>query len=339
MRVRGTSFLVTGGSGFVGAALVRRLVALGGRVRVLDNNSRGNLRRLREVLGEIEFIEGDIRDAQTVCDALAGIDCVWHLAYINGTRFFYEFPERVLDVAVKGMVNVLDGARAHGVRECFLASSSEVYHEPRVVPTDESAPLCVPDALNPRYSYSGGKLISELLALHAGDLFERVVVFRPHNVYGIDMGAEHVIPEFVTRLVIESEVHGIRPLPFAVQGTGEEIRSFVHVDDLCDGLALLYEHAPTHSIYHVGNDEAVPIATLARKIAALLNIEITIDPGAPAPGGPLVRCPDITKLRGLGYRPKISLDSGLPAVVDWYRELASLAPQPSSHAKVFIYGT
>ena len=103
--------------------------------------------------------------------------------------------------ACKGMINVIDACRAHGVGRLMLASSSEVYQTPPQVPTDESAPLVVPDPLNPRYSYGGGKIISELMAINYGrKFFERVLIFRPHNVYGPDMGCEHVIPQFALRL-------------------------------------------------------------------------------------------------------------------------------------------
>jgi nucleoside-diphosphate-sugar epimerase len=92
--------------------------------------------------------------------ACQDIEVVCHLAFINGTEFFYSKPDLVLDVAVKGMVNVLDGALRHRVPELMIMSSSEVYHEPDRVPTDESVPLTIPDCLNPRYSYAAGKLIS-----------------------------------------------------------------------------------------------------------------------------------------------------------------------------------
>ncbi|HEX4070217.1 MAG TPA: SDR family NAD(P)-dependent oxidoreductase, partial [Planctomycetaceae bacterium] len=91
-------YLVTGGSGFIGAALVRRLVARGERVRVLDNLSRGNQRRLGDVVDDVEFIEADIRDAAAVSGAAKGIDCVMHAAFVNGTQFFYTMPQLVLDV-------------------------------------------------------------------------------------------------------------------------------------------------------------------------------------------------------------------------------------------------
>src|SRR5215218_821288 len=137
----------------------------------------------------------------TIHAAVRGIDEVHHLAFVNGTEFFYSAPELVLDVGVKGMINVIDACRAAGVGRLVLASSSEVYQTPPRVPTDETVPLVVPDPANPRYSYGGGKIISELMAINYGRRhFDRVLIFRPHNVYGPDMGFEHVIPQFVLRL-------------------------------------------------------------------------------------------------------------------------------------------
>ena len=101
-------YLVTGGSGFIGSALVKKLLNEGHSVRVFDNNSRGNLRRLESVIDQIEFVEGDIRDLAQVEDACKDIDSVCHLAFVNGTKFFYELPELVLEVGVKGMMNILD---------------------------------------------------------------------------------------------------------------------------------------------------------------------------------------------------------------------------------------
>src|SRR5947209_6746922 len=103
----GRSYLVTGGTGFLGNALVRRLVEAGHRVRVFDNNSRGRADRLSGLDGRFEYVEGDIRNVDAVRAAVRGVDSVCHLAFINGTEFFYSRPDLVLDVAVKGMTNVL----------------------------------------------------------------------------------------------------------------------------------------------------------------------------------------------------------------------------------------
>jgi len=182
-------YLITGGTGFIGSALVKRLVEEGNSVRVLDNDIRGAAERLNDINSEIELIKGDIRDAKAVQEACKGVNSVIHLAYINGTEYFYKMPELVLEVGVKGMMNVIDGCIKENVKEIVLASSSEVYQSPPKIPTDETAPLSIPDPLNPRYSYGAGKIISELLTLNYGRKhFDRVVIFRPHNVYGPDIG-------------------------------------------------------------------------------------------------------------------------------------------------------
>lgn len=313
-------YLVTGGSGFIGSALVRRLVGDGHRVRVFDNNSRGSLSKLGDIVNKVDFVQGDIRDAAAVAKAVAGVDCVCHLAYVNGTKYFYSVPHVVLDVAVKGMVNVLDACIAHKVREFVLASSSEVYQTAEKIPTDESARLVVPDPLNPRYTYGSGKIICEMMAIHYGKkFFDRVLIFRPHNVFGADMGWEHVVPEFITRLW-EMSKKSPGALRFPIQGSGKETRSFVYIDDFTDGLACMIEKGEHLGIYHIGTEEEISISQLALWIAECMGLQIELAPGKLTEGSTMRRCPDIAKLRGLGYAPKFLIRQALPAVVKWYTE-------------------
>ena len=323
----GRRYLVTGGTGFLGSALVRRLVTDGHAVRVLDDNSRGSARRLADIAEKIELVEGDVRDPLIVRAAARGVDAVLHLAAVNGTEFFYSKPELVLDVGVRGMLAVIDACRANGVRDLVVASSSEVYQTPPQVPTDETAPLSIPDALNPRYSYAGSKIISELLAINHGRRgFDRVTVFRPHNVYGPDMGWEHVIPQFCLRAFEQIERHPVGPLPFPIQGDGTQTRAFVHIDDMIDGLVAVIEKGRHLEIYHVGNPEELTIADVAREIVRACDREAKIEPSALPQGSTLRRCPDIRKLRSLGYAPKIRFSRGVGPVVDWYRRNRSLRP-------------
>ena len=173
-------FLVTGGTGFLGASLVKKLLQEGHEVHVLDNESRGRRNRLAEVEGQFEMTTGDIREPRFVEQAAKGCDSVVHMAFINGTEFFYSKPELVLEVGVKGMINVLDTCKVNSIKDLILISSSEVYQEPPTIPTPENVPLIIPDVHNPRYSYGGGKIISELLALNYGRKdFERVLIIRP----------------------------------------------------------------------------------------------------------------------------------------------------------------
>jgi nucleoside-diphosphate-sugar epimerase len=323
-----SSILVTGGSGFIGAALVKALVRDGHSVRVLDDNSRGALRRLKEVADDIEFTPGDIRDPAAVTRAVRGMDEVHHLAFVNGTEFFYSAPELVLDVGVKGMINVIDACRSEGVRSLILASSSEVYQTPPRIPTDESAPLIVPDPRNPRYSYGGGKIISELMAINYGrKFFDRVLIFRPHNIYGPDMGWEHVIPQFSLRMKATAAEHPSGKLPFRLQSDGSQTRSFCHIDDLVRGVMVMRAKGEHLGIYHVGTREEITIAELAERVAAYAGREIELIVGPAPEGGTDRRCPDIAKLGKLGYSPQVPLEIGLPSTVDWYWAQEELRPR------------
>jgi len=328
MSFKGKSYLVTGGTGFIGAGLVKALVAAGAKVRSLDNNSRGSKEKLGEAARGVELVEGDIRDASTVARAAKGMDAICHLAYVNGTEFFYTKPELILEVAVKGMMNVIDACLANHVPELVLASSSEVYQTPPKVPTDESAPLVVPDVLNPRYSYGGGKIICELLAINYGRTrIGRVVIFRPHNVYGPNMGWEHVIPQFAVRM---RELHHAQPqgvLEFPLQGTGKETRSFIYIDDMVKGVLTAMERGEHMGVYHIGSGEETTIERLAHEIARCFGREIKIVPGPLQPGSTLRRCPNITKLRELGFEPRSSLTQGLNETVRWYDSNFHLKPK------------
>lgn len=320
-------YLITGGSGFLGRALVQRLAQEGHRVRVLDDESRGDATQLAGAAGEIEPVRGDVRDAEAVSRAVSGVDCVCHLAFVNGTEFFYTKPDLVLDVAVRGMVNVLDACERHKIREFLLMSSSEVYQDPRAIPTDEMAPLSIPDPLNPRYSYAAGKIISEMMSINFGRTrFERLAIVRPHNVYGPAMGWEHVIPQFVLRMRSLAMASGEGTIRFPIQGNGEQTRSFVFISDFTDGLMTVLERGKHMGIYHVGTQDEVSIAELAGMVGEFYGRKVEIVPSSGPPGGPKRRCPDIARAAALGYRPRVSLREGLNETAKWYDENSERAP-------------
>ena len=318
-------YLVTGGTGFIGSAVVKALIKKGHKVRILDNQSRGSMRRLQDVKGKFEFINGDIRDPNIVEKACRGIDCVIHLAYINGTEFFYSKPELVLEVAVKGMVNVLDGCLKNNVDEIFLASSSEVYQTPSKIPTPENVPLLVPDPLNPRYSYGGGKIISELLTLNYGrKFFKRAVVFRPHNVFGPDMGWEHVIPQLTLRVKKIIEKNNTKQISLPIQGTGKETRAYIYIDDFVEGLLKVLEKGIHLEIYNIGSMEEMSIRNLVVGIGRCFQKKIRLLPGVLSKGSTPRRCPDTTKLKKIGFNKKLNLNDGLQKTVEWYNAFAHL---------------
>jgi nucleoside-diphosphate-sugar epimerase len=321
--------LVTGGSGFLGSSLVEGLVNRGYTVRVFDNNSRGNLRRLKKVANVVEFVEGDIRDSRAVDAATQGMDWVFHLAFVNGTRHFYEQPGLVLDVGINGALTTMDAAKKHGVERYIVASSSEVYQEPTHVPTTEGERIIIPDVSNPRFSYSGGKLITELLTLHYLQGVHKRIIFRPHNVYGPDMGWEHVVPDFMRRIRETAHTAENGQLPFAIQGNGKETRAFCYIEDAVAGIIIAAEQGADAQIYHLGVDEEIEIADIAHRIGRIAGYNLELIAKDLRAGGTTRRCPDISKLRALGYSPTVSLDSGLQKCWDWYTN----APLPSTKEK------
>lgn len=326
--MRPKRFLVTGGSGFIGSALTRRLVAEGHSVRVFDNNSRGSARRLKEVEKDIEFVEADIRDVDAVASATRNIDVVIHLAYVNGTEFFYTKPELVLDIAIRGMLNVIDACRSTGCADLILASSSEVYQTPTIIPTDETVPLLIPDVTNPRYSYGGGKILWELMGMHYGaSAFERVTIFRPHNVYGVDMGWEHVIPQLSVKTArLIKDRSAATPKPLLIQGDGTQTRAFVHINDFIDGVMLLIAEGRHREIYHIGNEEELSISKVANLITSALGYSASLEYSEAKSGGTERRCPDTTKMKSLGYLPRISFSEGIVDVAQWYAANEQFAP-------------
>jgi nucleoside-diphosphate-sugar epimerase len=318
--------LVTGGAGFIGAALCHRLVREGHEVWALDRMSRGKRERLPP---EVRVIAGDVRNTTDIDHAFSrSPDVVWHLAYVQGTQTFYADPKDVIDVALRGVMNVLSAIEyCHGVEEyrpdLFLVSSSEVYQNPPagMYPTPESVPLSVPDVTNPRYSYGGGKIAQELavLAYQQAGLLNRAVIARPHNIYAADAGRDHVIPQFVMRLADLVAAGTPEPIPFPIQGSGQETRSFCHIDDCIEAFMVLLDHGADRGVYHVGNpDDEFTIAQLAHLVADVLDVEIVVQPGELPKGSPTRRKPAIGKLQALGFEPKVHLREGLRATAEWY---------------------
>jgi UDP-glucose 4-epimerase len=316
-----TRAVVTGGGGFIGAYLVKRLVRDGWDVAVVDTLVRGDAGRLNEVINDIELHSCDVRDQDALERVFKGAEVVIHLAAINGTENFYKRPELVLDVGLRGALSVVSAGREAGVPDLVVASSAEVYQTPKVVPTPETIELTLPNSLNPRYSYGASKIASEVIAFnYAQEHYRKVQVFRPHNVYGPDMGWKHVIPQFVAKAIVGQDASPDTSVLFEIQGDGSETRAFCFVDDVVSGILTMYAQGGHREVYNIGNDEEVTIRDLALRIAGSLGVDVDIRPGAAAAGGTLRRCPDIAKMRSLGYRPEICLDEGLQRTISWYVE-------------------
>merc|ERR1711964_878117 len=147
------------------------------------------------------------------------------------------------------------------------------------------------------------------------------------------MGWEHVIPQFILRAYDQSQENSQGPLAFSIQGQGTETRAFVGVEDFTDGLMIAIEKGGHQQVYHLGTEEEIPIADVARKIVHVLGREIDLRPGPLTPGSTLRRCPDISKMKKLGYTPKLKFDEALPPAIDWYTKHADERPHKSCTPK------
>ncbi len=305
--------LITGGAGFIGSYLSNRLVKQNYSVDVVDNQLRGDYTRLDK---RVKIYNIDLTKPEELSQLPKNYDWIFHLAAVNGTDNFYKIQSKVFEVGVKSCLNIYDYFK-HSQSSIIVASSAEVYQTPTIVPTDESAPLVVPDVKNARYSYGGSKIFSELLVMNYGlDFFEKAIIFRPHNIYGPNMGFKHVVPQLINKLK-NSKDNNINSIELI--GSGSETRAFCYVDDLVDGLLILMKKGKDKEIYHIGNDYELSIYELAKKMTKLIDKTIQVKKGAQSHvGGTMRRCPDISKMREIGYKPKISIDIGLEKSVEWY---------------------
>ena len=306
MKKNKKTFLVTGGTGFIGSNICRLLIKKNYRVKIFDNNSRGSIIKIKKIKKKIKFINGDIRDSKKLNKAMKNTDAVIHLAYVNGTKYFYSKPVLILDIAIKGILNVIECCIRNKVKELYLASSSEVYQTPIKIPTDESESLKIPNVFNPRYSYGGGKILTELMGIHYGKkYFKKLIIFRPHNVYGANMGNEHVIPEFISRF------KSLKGKKFKIQGTGKEIRSFIYIEDFLRAFSLILNKGKHLNIYNIGTSEKVKIKDLAYKLSKIFNKKIILKKTSLLAGGTKIRVPNISKIKSLGFQQKYNLKKGL----------------------------
>lgn len=292
--------LVTGGAGFVGSHLVRRLLADGCKVIVLDDLSTGVR---ANVPPEVRLIEADVLEP-----FLVEADRVYHLACPASPRWYQADPVRTLMVNVVGTRNALACAEAVGAR-LLLASTSEVYGDPEVHPQPETYRGAV-NAVGPRACYDEGKRCAEALVAD----YHRVRgldvrIARIFNTYGPGMGLHdgRVVVNFV-RQALAGEA-------LTVFGDGQQTRSLCFVSDLVEGLVGLMERTTYAGPVNLGNPEEISVRALAEKVRAVL-------PGAEIVAHPLPeddparRRPDITLARELfGYAPQVALDEGLPLTI------------------------
>jgi len=259
-------------------------------------------------------INGDVTKIDDWKKIPKDIEFVFHLAAINGTRYFYEIPDKVIDVNVQGTLNCLNWLKDSNVKKMFFASSSEVYGLPKNFPTSENEPLMIPNSTNPRFSYSSSKIIGETITINFAKKYGiKYSIGRFHNVYGPKMGFEHVMPEFI-RMCVKNE-------KFIMKGSGEETRCFCYISDAIDGIMLLADHPKAENeIFNIGTNDEITINYLIEFLSRFHGKKIEPIKEEFDGAGTSRRVPDISKITKLGYTPEIFLEEGFKKTYDWYKE-------------------
>ncbi|HEY63220.1 MAG TPA: NAD-dependent epimerase/dehydratase family protein [Caldilineae bacterium] len=293
--------LITGGAGFLGSALARRLAADGHHVRVLDDLSAGDPSRLPP---EVLFTRGDVRDRPKLWTVLQGVQCVFHLAARVSVPESVAYPREYNDVNVGGTVALMEAMRDVGVRRVVLASSGTVYGNQPKQPVDEDM------RPNPLAPYAVSKIAAEHYVFTLGALYGiETVALRIFNAYGpgqpLPPVHAPVIPQFLKQTLSGGSL--------VVFGDGMQTRDFVYVDDVVDALiAAATAPGVDRQIINVGSGEEVSINSLIRTIAEVTGRHPSVLYNEKESGGVSRLVADLRKARALlGYEPKVDLRTGL----------------------------
>lgn len=314
MESKYDSALVTGGAGFIGSHIVDRLVENGFEVTVLDDLSSGQMENIADHTGKngFHFVEGDIRDRETVNKAVQGVDVVFHeAAFVSGPQSV-EHPQLTNDVNVNGTLNLLEASVKFDLKRFLYASSAAVYGE------QESLPIAEDATLNPMSPYAASKLAAEFYV----ESYHRTygldaVCLRYFNVYGPRQRYgpyAAVITTFVDQLMKNK-----RP---AIHGDGGQTRDFINVEDVVNANMLAMKNGCSGEIFNVASGSPLTINKLFKILQDLMDKK-QINPvyDAPRPFDIRESCGDISKAKKvLGFKPKVSVEKGLLGFIEFQKE-------------------
>jgi UDP-glucose 4-epimerase len=316
------NIVVTGGAGFLGSHVVRRQLALGRQVRVVDDFSNGKEMHLAGLLDHprLDVVTCDITQRDKVMDALAGADSIVHLAVLD-LRQSIKDPHGVNKVIVDGTLNCLDAAREVGAELFLNCSSSEVYGTAVRTPMDEEHPL------HPETPYAAAKAAQDLYVRSYGQTYGLPwVTVRPFNMYGSNSHWQGFRGELIPKMIVRA----MNGKPLTVFGDGRQTRDFTYVEDAADALCRALDTPSCHGrVLNICTGTETAVGDIAEMIcrAFALDPETAIERQPPRPGDVRQHLGDNARCRELlDYKPDTEFADGLVQTIDWFRSLP-LSPE------------
>ena len=304
------NILVTGGAGFIGSPLVKKLVEIGHNVTVVDNLSRGKIENIEKVLDKIQFVKWDMKKPRK----FDKFDIVFDLAArIYGITKLYENESSFLNENTRILLNTLECLKDK-TKHYFYVSSSCIYNYNGCPKPHKE----IFDKVIPKTGYDISKRFGEeMIKIYAKQHKFKYTIIRPFNVFGPNEGEEapHVIRDFNERIIKEKNNPTNK---FWILGSGEQTRSFTYVTDLVDALIFLMNHKTAENeIFNVGTQVETKIIDLLKtmfKISGLEFDKYEINHKPPLPHDVQERNPNVSKLFALGWKPKYTLEKGLKEI-------------------------
>jgi len=296
-------YAVTGGAGFIGSHLVKKLAERGNEVIVIDNLNTGKKQNIEKISKKIDFFEVDIRDFNAIEDILKNVDGVFHEAALASVQDSFRIPDEFFDVNVNGTENIFKIAKKLGIKVVY-ASSSSVYGNPISIPVKEN------DDKNPFNPYAKTKLEDDKLAEKYAKNGLKVIGLRYFNVFGPRQSKEYA---GVIKLFLERIQQSLPPL---VNGDGLQVRDFVYVDDVVNANILAMESDIDAEFFNIGTNSAISVLDLANIIIKFSGLKLKPIHQSAVPGDVKATQADTTKAKMmLKWKPTTSLKDWLKSAV------------------------
>lgn len=317
-----STYLVTGGAGFIGSSLVKELIKQGNKVIAIDNfcdfyDTKIKENNVKELLEDSKFklYRADIRDRDALSKIFSenDIDIVMHLAAMAGVRPSIENPVLYQEVNCMGTQNILEEMKAHNIKNLVMASSSSVYGNCKEVPFKED--MIVDFAISP---YAATKKANEVMTHVYHKLFDmNVIMLRFFTVYGPKQRPDLAINKF-TRLMLDGKT-------IPMFGDGTTSRDYTYIDDIVDGIIkscnYVLENKNVYEILNLGNSSPVSLKEMILTIGNALGIEPKIEQLPMQPGDVERTYADVSKAKKLiGYEPKTTFEQGIKNFAQWYKK-------------------